>query len=1019
MCPRYWFLHGPTGTCFRVFTDRKGFYGAKDACSTHLGGPDRTFPGWLAGIHDRETDIFVRSLLAHGQQAFIGLFSRNREFVWDDGTEYISSYQNWLRGEPYYDFATITRTTWNTSHAATQRDYVCQMRAMFQKPTLGCEPMKIGDAFSPMVCQVSVQQSFGSFDEIVIENSQHGRLLGCRSDMKCDKSNDFMTATISIARTTISTTVTVDRVVARSDDGIRWGCVYHFLKTPNNFLTTSCKTQVYSSPTGLKCKHTISDNLNISCEAEGVYPEADSHLEHYINGILMAKWLWSNAENTQYQDSNNHVFYRSVFQKSTTGELNEGKHTLKVVVYPKAQFSSSRKKKDASESYSFDFIILAPTTPPTFSTENDLDIKGGKLIVKDGDDVRLICAVIGGYPPVYYTNIICDEGVGEPRERETWYSRNQKAEAKFIAHRQMNQKSCRCSAKHVSGQYKETSSIQLDIQYAVKTSVFTLNGMIDDEIELRAGEKANFKCAATGNPKPNLEIFHLYNKGESSKSLGNISNSEELPINVEVAEDMSGIYTCSAGNNLNTEVQTLRIHLMVIGPPRPCSLREFEHQFSAKEGHEVQLEMCVYAYPPISSLKLAKGALLREENYEIKFKYTYADEAMAVVSVKIQASKVQLGEFQIYTNQDEVGRSKLTFNLVPYQKPSCPETLEPVQVGTRFSVLSWQPASDRGMVQTFSVLTVDAENTVIDRQHIRDDGKTVMTHNVTNLEPNSIYRFLLEVENEQGITECQNLTLKIITKVDPVSDSSSELIKVGTIVGVVIVIVILLIVIVVACVLIGKRKRKIQNEDTHMYSEIKKTSDKQGGVNKRDEKHMNSTAQSHTFDQQSDATEHNNTYTNHVAMRINATDTHKEFLDSSEKEQSKPVKPQPSPRKSRADGDISTSCLIIDAKQVNNGQTKEAINTKEKSMKVRPNEHKAKKEDAGGSEEVPDNSVILKQANKELVYIEVDIVPKKEGKPNRQPEITDDSVTYASVNFNASMYNETADMEDDVKQTVL
>ncbi|KAK3799363.1 hypothetical protein RRG08_063502 [Elysia crispata] len=1006
LCPGYWNFHASTGTCFQVFTDDRTFDGARQACQKHLGGPDQNYPGWLAGIHDINTDAFVKSLLRQGQKAYIGLY-KNTFFYWIDRTPYKSSFKGWIVGEPYYDCAFITKTSWETTDEQVKLDYICQMHAMFPKPTLGCEPMRIGATFSPLTCQVAVHESFGSFNKIEMKNSRHDRLIKCWPDMKCEKSEDFVTARISPSRTTISTTVTIDRRVTRSDDRIQWDCVYQFMTTPNGFLSTSCNMQVYNTPSDLKCRYTISEELYILCETEGVYPQAESYLEHYVDETWRGKWSWSNAEHTKYFDDNL-LFYRSKFQMRITDQMNEGNHKITVVVFPSVAFSSRRKKNEASESYSFEFAISAPTKPPMFSTGNDLDIVDGKLIAMERANIHLICNVPGGNPSVFKTQIVCDNGVGDPQERDNWHSQNQKAEANFVVSRLMNKKSCTCSAQHMSRQYKATSTIELDIRYRVEISVFKLNDMQDEEIELREGETANFKCTATGNPKPNLHIFQMYNNGKSSKSLENKSNSEELFVQIKASGEMSGMYICSAHNNLNTEVQARQIHLMVKSRPKSCSRRDFDRQFSATEGREVHLEICVYAYPPISSLELARQSVLRREDYEINFKYTHSDEARAVVSVTIRAPQVFLDEFQIYTTQEGIGRSKMTFDLVPYMKPSCPESLDVVLVGRRFTTLSWQPAFDRGIPQTFSLSTLNAENKVINEQDIEDNGETVMSYNTTNLEPHSIYRFILRVKNDQGVTECPHLAVNITTEAGPASDGYSGYVTVGTVIGVVIfIIIIIVVVIIVVFILIARKKKKTKNQDNQVYSEIVKTSTHQGGKKKQDVKEMNSKGQSQS-----------NIYNNQVAMEEKASGHNQDFIDSSEKEKFKSPKPQPSPRKSRAEGD--TAITSTDANNKDNALSKEGINNgKIFNGKAKPSKSKVKKGTVKDSKATQKNSVALKEANKELVYIEVEIVPKKEGISNKHPEIVEESVTYASVNFNAIVKKEAPGETDDVVQTEL
>ncbi|GFR74147.1 nephrin [Elysia marginata] len=1026
ICAQDWHFHTRTGTCFRVFKSSFNFNSARTACQQQKWGPDQRYPGWLAGIHDVNTDAFVRKLLNQDQKAYIGLYKSNGYFYWIDGTSYSSTYNAWVVGEPYYDYAYMTKASWETTGASSRLDFVCQTYAMFPSPSLNCEPMRIGAAFSPLTCQIDVYESFQSFKEFVMGNSRYERLINCLDDYKCYKSSEFVSAVLTNDRRmrSISTTVTVDRRVNRSDDRISWNCEYQFTNTPKGFLTTSCEIQVYNVPSGLKCQHTLNDTLVILCEAEGVYPQADSNLMHYINGNLMGKWSWSNAEHIKYFE-NNLLFYRSKFEKRVADQMNQGQHKIEISVFPNAPFYSQKKRKEASELYSIEFVISAPPASPVFSSGNGLKIVRDKLTAREGQDVYLICNVDGGNPPVFETKIVCGDGIGDPRKRRNWISQKQKAEAKFAVSRAMTQKACTCTAKHVSRQYTQQSSVLLDIQYPVEISSFAFNSHQDEEIELNEGEQVNLLCSAQGNPKPHLHIFHLVNDGESSKYLANKSHSQQLSVNINLSSSMSGIYICSARNNITTEVQIRRVHLMVRCPPRPCSQEENSSHFRANPGMDVEIKICVFAYPPLESVKLArKNTLLGADNYKANFKYIRPDEAMTIVTVKIKAPEVHLGEFEVYTMQNIIGRSKFTFNLVPYQKPSCPESLEVTSVGSTFITLSWPPDSDGGMPQTFTLSTVNDKGKVIGKHNSKDNGQTVMFQNVTDVEPLFSYSFMLNVRNEKGVTKCPHLIVNASTLAEPASAESDKVITAGVAIGVVIVVIIILIVAIVLLTLCMRKRKKTQQENEQVYSESKEKSSNQHETSKGiDNTDMNSKLQHHSYDQPEKITlsQKESVYRNDSAMKTKqATIQNQDSENTSDKEKPKSPKPQPSPRKSRAQGDMYANSLQTE-KAKSDTETKETGLFLKKSQtgkkkKQAPKEPLAKQVPTSG------NEVVQKEPNKELVYIEVEIVPKKEAVPSKRiviEESREEPVAYASVNFNASVNDAATDGTDETIHTVL
>ncbi|GFO40224.1 hypothetical protein PoB_006672900 [Plakobranchus ocellatus] len=100
----------------------------------------------------------------------------------------------------------------------------------------------------------------------------------------------------------------------------------------------------------------------------------------------------------------------------------------------------------------------------------------------------------------------------------------------------------------------------------------------------------------------------------------------------------------------------------------------------------------------------------------------------------------------------------IPFSLIPYQKPLCPESLTIEQVGDSFVVLSWTPAPDRGISQTFTVSQIDAGNAIVDSIDVENTWESHVFYSITRLDPGSEHSFNLSVANVAGVTECPQLT---------------------------------------------------------------------------------------------------------------------------------------------------------------------------------------------------------------------------------------------------------------------
>ncbi|GFO40226.1 hypothetical protein PoB_006673100 [Plakobranchus ocellatus] len=122
LCGEDWHYHKHTSTCIRLFRTRKYLSAAKCSCESYKGGPSGKEAGWLVGIHDNETDSFVRSLLNTNEKAFFGLVYSDNEYTWVDKISFVNDYSNWWSGHPLnylgspYKYAVVTKYGWESQY---------------------------------------------------------------------------------------------------------------------------------------------------------------------------------------------------------------------------------------------------------------------------------------------------------------------------------------------------------------------------------------------------------------------------------------------------------------------------------------------------------------------------------------------------------------------------------------------------------------------------------------------------------------------------------------------------------------------------------------------------------------------------------------------------------------------------------------------------------------------------------------------------------------------------------------
>ncbi|GFO09258.1 hemicentin-1-like [Plakobranchus ocellatus] len=1027
LCENDWHLHLHTGSCMRVFEVYENFNNARDSCGKK--------EGWLATITDSNTNQFVKDLLRQHQKAFFGLYKRNTNLYWVEKGQNDHSYTDWIIGHPYEDYALITRTGWETDYLGPKYHYVCQKVASFPNPSMSCEPLRLGTKFPPFSCSLSRQLSFGSLTVFKVGNSRNERLVECFSTSQCKAYTDDVSGKISLGSSKISSIVSVDRVVARTDDRIAWTCAYDFVNTPSGRLTSSCVVNVFVAPSNLRCRYSINKKLDILCDVRAVYPQATSIMKHTVNGNQQEQWLWNEIKNEKYFE-NSDIYYNVTLMKVVTGQISEGNHVVDISVFPNVPFSSEATRHIASQIETIIFDVQVPAESPKMSTENGPEIANGRLTVTEGHKVTLICEVNGGTPSVFETTITCDPGVEDSQGKKMWSSPDQRIKVEFMSSREMNEKQCVCTANHVSQRYVKTSTVELDVQFAAQIISFSINDNEEEEIELAEGENVRFRCSAKGNPAPTIRIFQLYSNGKQSRTLQNQPFSPEVSFSVKASYDMSGIYVCSAKNLHNTEISSGRVHLMVNCRPKSCSQRNYDREFSIRPGYDVELEVCVYAYPPIDTknIEIARIALLRDETYNAKFSYTHPDEAMGIITIKIKASESKEGNYSIYTMQGS-RRSKLEFSLVSFKKPSCPSSLRLEIQGSSFVTLSWHPAFDRGLRQTFTVVTTKDGSETVHSDDVPDNGDTLIQYNATGLDSSSGYRFQLSVKNEVGITKCPRLVVNATTLV---ANYTSENTSAGIVVA--IIIIILIVILVVICLVVvlmrGKRKSKRIKDSISLKpigKEKEEPNDHRIGNGEDDPPLGDIYAQVNKPAKNLPRVD-DSIYTNKSAieMRCKEHDQRSQDVSASDALQpspyagsggdssiiaptvgddglegksdySKAEKPQPSPRGKRR-SEVDTYANQGTATGTDKKGKIRGDNGSKKSRKTGAG-HKRKdyaheSESYGPSSS--ERSVEVKQHNTDLVYVEVEVVPGKE-RPKAQPRETEttheEPVAYASVDF--------------------
>ncbi|RUS73625.1 hypothetical protein EGW08_018614 [Elysia chlorotica] len=799
LCPQYWWYHAHTATCIRKFSTKRTFYEAKNQCESVRGGPSRDQPGWMVRILDLETDNFVRSLLSYRQKAYIGLFKEDDGYVWVGRPSINVRYQAWGSGFPHtgfysYKYGVVTEFGWEDEYYRNAlKAYICQQYALFSKPNMTCGSLEEGKPFPKLYCTFPIDETVGSFTNSTMKHAGATSFLQCDSNLQCHSSANLSGRIYPNASPrSLITEVAVDRQVTRIDNGLQWSCSYMFINTPQSLLVSSCKTQTYKLPQSVDCSYTFPDNKDIlfTCNITGSYPQFSSVWR--TDGESLVERRGSHQE----ERDGGTLYYKSLFQKRISNVLS-GTHKITVSMYPLITFIDSDAKSKATLTETIEVTISIPENRPFFTAEKGLTITQDRLTVTEDQMVIIVCEVQGGIPQVSRTSVQCDgKHVKDSSGKTFWSNAGHKVWIELLMTRAMDQKVCTCKAQHLSNQYQKTASVILNVRHAAEVDNFQLNGQqLRDDVTVTQNKRVELTCTASGNPTPDLYIYQLDNDGETRKTLSKKANTS---ITFEIDKstcDMSATYGCAANNSLNRERSEHQVNLRVVCPPHPCDHQQSVRQYSVVPGQGVSFTICLFAYPALhrdARISPKDKPNLDKDFYSANFAYTNAVETQGYVSVNMSSNVTHVGTYTIKLYQKEW--HNIEFNLVPAQKPSCPKSLKTPMVGSRFVTISWEPAFDVGIPQTFTISTLSAKSGAIGGRDFVDNGQPTISQNITNLDPGSGYTFQLNVKNAIGITECPHLVVNVTTQILPfsaekVDDRSSAGAIVGGIVAALIVIV--------------------------------------------------------------------------------------------------------------------------------------------------------------------------------------------------------------------------------------
>ncbi|GFR91461.1 hemicentin-1-like protein [Elysia marginata] len=819
ICSRDWIYHQHSGTCIRIYTRKKSFPSAKQSCESTRGGPVGNQPGWLVKIPDKETDDFVKSLLT--QNAYIGLTKEGNKYEWLDKSSVGNAYNGWKSGYPRggyytYKYVLVTRSGWIDEYwFSTKHAYICQQYPSFSQPNLTCESAEEGKPFPKVYCRYPIDETVSDFVRSTVSLTAIRSSIFCDSNLQCHTPANI-SGNIYEERTSglLTTEVIMDRAVTRKDNGIQLSCWYKFDNTPDNLLESLCKIQTYKLPHTVNCSYNYprSGGILLMCETTGGYPKFTSIWRK--DGQVLGPRQGMHKEETEGET----LYYNSKF-KWRFNQLSEGKHNFLVSMYPNINYANKEDKLKAIIIKTITFSISLPDNPPRFFVKNGQALTQGILTLTEDQTVTIVCEINEGVPQIRRTFVQCDgKYIKDTSGKTSWSNAGQRVRIELLVKRSMDQKTCTCSGYHVSNEYKKTVSVTLNVKHAADIVSFRSNRRSQNTVQVYERTQVSLACSAHGNPQPKLRIFR---QGSNGKILQTLKETSGSSITVNIAEascDTSGKYVCTAENSLSKNMSKREVNLRVRCSPQPCSQLYSDREFSIIPGTMTSFKICLFTYPevnPAVRVKPKDKASLDKNSYSAKFE-SNAIETKGQVVVNMSSLVTEIGRYKIQLLQQSKWYD-IDFSLVRFQKPHCPESLDNVLVGNRFVIFTWQPASDRGLPQTFIMKTLNNQGQVLDRQNIADNRHKEMSHNFTNLLPGSDYKFSLNVKNAQGTTECPHLMTNVTTVALPISAGNTDDRNTGVVAGTTVGLFIVLLVIIILVIVFLRRRRKNKQPKTPIW----------------------------------------------------------------------------------------------------------------------------------------------------------------------------------------------------------
>ncbi|KAK6963502.1 basement membrane-specific heparan sulfate proteoglycan core protein [Biomphalaria glabrata] len=419
---------------------------------------DLFYGGHLVHILDENTDTFIRGFLnSTTDKALIGLqdSKKNGHYTWGD-TIKATSYFGWAFRphipSPSYSTAVATKHGW-MEFGNSPANFLCQTQPLISKPVLKCPLLKEGESNASLVCE-----AWSNAKSTILSAKMYGatgQWANCTQD-NCE-SELGLQCSLVVTPGKVSLTTKIDDV-RRSDAG-RVTCTFHL----RNDLTSSasCDLNVYAVPQGPSCQHSFNEtHITVRCTDSNVHPKVGCTWTHFIHQVSSRAGNVSSSEGTEINE-------QSVSQASTLSQRSceysvlvssHGFYTFTVSMYP---VIDDLDLKNESVTTTVDILIEPPVEEPKFYVTNGVS-HDGALYASENTTSVISCSVHGGTPLVQDTRIQCDKEIKDiSTQCSTSESRGHIASMRISIGRQTDNRSCVCSARHISQKYNLSKTITL------------------------------------------------------------------------------------------------------------------------------------------------------------------------------------------------------------------------------------------------------------------------------------------------------------------------------------------------------------------------------------------------------------------------------------------------------------------------------------------------------------------------------------------------------------------------------